>query len=475
MRMLFDQADSIETADYYLNRIKIEPQQKLTQMFLRRDQSLLNTVSTREPLEWNLISITSKDALDFGLAQFWIKSLLLVPFLSLFILPIGFALRRSSLQHVLYQERLNEQRSFLITMLDSMNDAVIATNMDGRIQTLNPSVTSILGYTSSDLLNRDVGPLLPLGQTQNVGTSRKWLEDQLHNRRKPFTYDCIHLNGTLVPIALTVSSSIDVENPFYLLVIRDLTEQREVESEMKNLHQKYIHREKLAEVGLLVGGILHEVSNPLAAIHGLLSNLLYTDTQRAHPNFDEETRHYFDTVFEHIERVRVLSYEVSSFLKPTSNEMALTDLNSVIHTTTNLIRFDQRWGDIDLKINLDRNLPAIKAIADQLVQVIMNLLLNAADACGGIQDRKALIILETHYQNDMALLTVTDNGKGMSEETVRKIFQPFFTTKGETGGTGLGMPLCEGIISDHGGYMDIVSAPNKGTTISCYLPAHQDT
>ncbi len=475
MDLFLNKTDSYETKDSYLNRIKIEPQKKLAQMLLARDQSKFNTVSTNVPLEWNLISITSKQEVDFGWSHFWIKALFLVPFFSLLILPIGYALRRSSMQQILYQDRLNEQRGFLITMLDSMNDAVIATNLNGRIQTINPSVTSILGYTTAELLNRDIGPILPLGLTQNVESSQKWLEDQSQSRTSTFTYDCIHLNGTYVPVELTISRSIDTENPFYLLVFRNMTEQREVESEMKNLHQKYIHREKLAEVGLLVGGILHEVSNPLAAIHGLLSTLLYTDSQRDEANFDEKTREYFTTVFEHIERVRGLSYEVSSFLKPTSNEMALTDLNSVIHTTANLIRFDQRWGDIDLKIDLDRNLPAIKAIGDQLVQVIMNLLLNAADACDGVTDRKALIILKTHYQNDMALLTVQDNGNGMSEETVRKIFQPFFTTKGEKGGTGLGMPLCEGIINDHGGYIDIVSTPNKGTTISCYLPVHKDS
>ena len=136
---------------------------------------------------------------------------------------------------------------------------------------------------------------------------------------------------------------------------------------------------------------------------------------------------------------------------------------------------DHRWRDIDLKIDLDRNLPAIMAIGDQLVQVMMNLLLNAADACEGITTRKPTIELETHYQDGKARVIVKDNGKGMSEETVRKIFQPFFTTKGDSGGTGLGMPLCEGIINDHGGYMDIVSTPGEGTTITCVLPVHTES
>ena len=473
--LLNSNQDALQNETQYLNRIRVFPQQKLSEMLLRRPFARFTTVSSTEPLEWSLISITPIDSLDFGVKHFVIKSLILVPFLSLFILPIAFSIRRGRMQQTLFQARMNEQRTFLITMLDSMNEAVIATDLTGRAQTVNPAVTQILGYTNADLLNRDIAPILPLGTSPNTESSAKWLHDQSQNRKNTLEYDCIHINGQWVPIELTVSRSVDAENPFYLLVIRNMSDQREVESEMKNLHQKYIHREKLAEVGLLVGGILHEVSNPLAAIHGLLSNLLYLDGQRTHQNFDPQTREHFNTVFEHIERVRGLSYEVSSFLKPTSNEMALTDLNSVIHTTSSLIRFDYRWRDIDLKIDLDRNLPAIKAIGDQLVQVMMNLLLNAADACDGIEDRKPTIILETHFQNGMAQVIVKDNGKGMNEETVRKIFQPFFTTKGETGGTGLGMPLCEGIINDHGGYMDIASTPGEGTTITVILPVHTES
>ena len=466
---------AFQSDDFYLNRISVYPQQKLSEMLLRRPFARFNTVASAEPLEWSLISMTPKAGLAFGIKTFVVKTLILVPFITLFILPIAFSIRRSKLQQAIFQSRMNEQRTFLITMLDSMNEAVIATDLQGRVQTINPAVSQILGYTNSDLLNRDIAPILPVGTQSKFRSSAQWLNKQSQNRKNTLEYDCIHLNGTWIPVELTVSRSVDAENPFYLLVIRNMTNQREIESEMKNLHQKYIHREKLAEVGLLVGGILHEVSNPLAAIHGLLSNLLYVDGQRSDHNFDPQTREHFTIVFEHIERVRGLSYEVSSFLKPTSYEMTLTDLNSVMHTTSSLIRFDHRWRDIDLKIDLDRNLPAIMAIGDQLVQVMMNLLLNAADACEGITTRKPTIELETHYQDGKARVIVKDNGKGMSEETVRKIFQPFFTTKGDSGGTGLGMPLCEGIINDHGGYMDIVSTPGEGTTITCVLPVHTES
>lgn len=463
-----------ETDQYYINRIFISPQQKLSEMLLRRTEQLFSSVSAKESLNWSLISLVDKDTLAFGFKKYLFKCLLFVPFISLIILPIGFAFRRNRLQQKIYQWRLDQQRTFLITMMDSMHNAVIATDSNGLIQTINPSATRILGYTTSDLLNKDAAPILPTGQTGKAESTESWLKTHSKNSDKKIEYDCVRPDGSWVPIELAISRSVDPENPFYLLVIRDMTYRREVEKEMKNLHQKYIHREKLAEVGLLVGGILHEVSNPLAAINGLLSNLVYTDSEKENPSLDKETLNLFNIVFEHVERVRGLSYEVSSFLRPTSNEMALTDLNSVIHTTTSLIRFDHRWRDVNLDLKLDRNLPPIRAISDQLVQVVMNLLVNAADACTQLEDSKPEIELGTLYKNHMAQVYIQDNGIGMDNETIRKIFQPFFTTKGDSGGTGLGLPLCEGIINDHGGHLEVESNSGTGTRITCYLPVNND-
>lgn len=466
------QNDFIDTKKYYINRLFLSPQDLLSEMLIRRPSAEFTDIQFEPYLQWSLISVIEKDTLPFGVNRFLIKSFIILLLCSAIILPIGFAFRRNHIQQKLYQLRLDDQRSFLITMMDTMSSAVVATDKKGIIQTINPAVTKIFGYTSIELLNRNVAPLLPSSQISKMQNTSDWLQIHSQNNKHKMEYDSLHKDGTWVPIELSVSQSIDPKNPFYLLVMRDMSDRKEVEEEMKNLHQKYIHREKLAEVGLLVGGILHEVSNPLASVNGLLSNLLYNDSEKIDSKFDDETKTAFNVVIEHIERVRGLSYEVSSFLRPTSNEMALTDLNSVIHTTTNLIRFDHRWRDINLELKLDSQLPPIRAISDQLVQVVMNLLVNAADACSKLEDKEPIIMLGTEFKNHMAQVYIQDNGIGMDNETIRKIFQPFFTTKGNSGGTGLGMPLCEGIINDHGGHMEINSSLGEGTRITCFLPTN---
>jgi len=460
----------LETKQHYINRLLLSPQSLLSDMLIRRPQVQFKTIHTDESLQWSLIAIADKDSLTFGLKSFLIKSFIILILSGAIFFPVAFAFQRHRIQEKSYQLRLNDQRSFLITIMDSMSSAVVATDQKGMIQTINPAVTNIFGFTSTELLNRDAAPLLPSSRINKMGTTANWLLSHSKNSSRKIEYDALHKDGSWIPLELSVNQSIDPRNPFYLLVLRDTSDRKEVEQEMKNLHQKYIHREKLAEVGLLVGGILHEVSNPLASVNGLLANLLHKDTEKNKPIFDEETTNAFNVVIDHIERVRGLSYEVSSFLRPTSNEMALTDLNSVIHTTTSLIRFDHRWRDIDLNLELDSQLPPIRAISDQLVQVVMNLLVNAADACSTLEKREPKITLGSQFKDHMAQVYIEDNGVGMDSETIRKIFQPFFTTKGHSGGTGLGMPLCEGIINDHGGHMEITSTINKGTRITCFLP-----
>jgi signal transduction histidine kinase len=132
------------------------------------------------------------------------------------------------------------------------------------------------------------------------------------------------------------------------------------------------------------------------------------------------------------------------------------------------MRYDKRMNRVSLQLHLDSQLPAIYGVADQLTQVIMNLLINAADALSSREEGSREIILRSGLSGENICFTVADNGGGMDQRTLERAFEAFYTTKSK--GTGLGLSLCYSIITGHGGTIEIGSVPNEGTQVRIFLP-----
>jgi len=231
--------------------------------------------------------------------------------------------------------------------------------------------------------------------------------------------------------------------------------------------QKGFHQEKMAAIGVLAAGIAHEIGNPIAAITGLVEEL--QEGCIGH-KCDEGC---MKMVLEQVSRLKKITREVSEFARPQHSTRELLDLNSLIQGVCNLMRYDRRWRGIDLQFDLDSNLPAVEGAPDQLMQVIMNLLVNAVDALEDVRGRTPEIRVSTSVDTarNGVLLVVRDNGHGMDEEAQRHAMEPFFTTKDVGRGTGLGLFLCHSIITAHeGGEIQIESAPGAGTAIKIFLP-----
>ncbi|MEO5352262.1 MAG: ATP-binding protein [Magnetococcus sp. XQGC-1] len=221
----------------------------------------------------------------------------------------------------------------------------------------------------------------------------------------------------------------------------------------------------MASIGTLAAGILHEINNPTSAIFGILEAIVDLNT-----NPDPLLTGYLQMMREQLERITGITREVSEFSMPQMDEVQLLDLNSLVEKCTNLMRFDRRMGNIRLHLDLDRTLPAIQGSSAQLTQVLINLLLNAADALEGQQEPAPSVTVLTHAQPDDVLLQVIDNGIGMDEKTKAQVFDAFFTTKRVGKGTGLGLSVCYSVIEKHMGRIDVSSAPGEGSTFSLFLP-----
>ncbi|ROR32907.1 sensor histidine kinase [Inmirania thermothiophila] len=248
---------------------------------------------------------------------------------------------------------------------------------------------------------------------------------------------------------------------------REMAERERAQRELEVTRRMAWQREKMAAIGTLAAGIVHEIGNPLAGITGLVQSVL--DEPGAVT--DAGARERLELALQEAARIERIGRDVSEFAVPQHERRELLDLNELIGRTVRLLRHDERLRRIEIGLELDQGLPAVEGVADQLMQVVMNLVLNAADA---VLDERARpgggIRLRTRREGATAVLEVEDEGVGMEPSVAAQATEAFFTTKGAGQGTGLGLALCTSIVGAHRGELAIRSRPGEGTTVTVRLP-----
>lgn len=273
-----------------------------------------------------------------------------------------------------------------------------------------------------------------------------------------------------------------------------LQEKKRVEKQLKESQAQVIQQEKMASIGLLAAGVAHEINNPMGFITSNLSSLgKYTDKliqfieiqeQAIERCADETTRSTLAEMKQQIKldylvtdlrelitesldgsrRVSKIVQDLQTFSRGDSNETVPSDLNETIMRTVSMVRNEIKYvAELDLQLD---NLPRVICQSQQIGQVVMNLLMNAAHSIQG----KGLITLATSQVGDAVEISVTDNGCGILAEHLERIFEPFFTTKEAGRGTGLGLAISHDIVKKHGGELLVESTTGKGTTFTVRLP-----
>ncbi|HUF04930.1 MAG TPA: ATP-binding protein [Aridibacter sp.] len=226
--------------------------------------------------------------------------------------------------------------------------------------------------------------------------------------------------------------------------------------------------EKLAAVGRLAAGVVHEINNPLATISACAEALeSRVDEGVFGTSSDvEDLREYLGLIHSEAFRCKSITNGLLDFSRVRTGNRNEVDLGEVIRSSANLVSHQKRGDNIEIVIEVEDSLPAVKADEGQIQQAIIALATNAIDAMpdGG------KLTFRANADGKRLLIEVRDTGIGIKTEDVSRIFEPFFTTKEVGKGTGLGLSVCYGIITDHGGRLNVRSNPGKGTTFSIYLP-----
>jgi len=241
------------------------------------------------------------------------------------------------------------------------------------------------------------------------------------------------------------------------------TLEQKVEQRTRQIEQIYdqmVHSEKLASLGRLSASIAHEINNPLSAILTYLS-LIQMQAERSSP-----IHQHLDIIERQVNAIARLTQELRDFSKPPRKEHLPTQVNEVIGDVLRLITKDLEKHKIQLSVELDHNLPLIDASAEQLAEVILNLIINARDA---MHEGGSLCVHTRILPEACIWIEIGDTGTGMPAEVISRIFEPFFTTKGERG-TGLGLSISYRIIQEHNGKIAVNSKVGRGTTFMIALP-----
>jgi two-component system, NtrC family, sensor kinase len=221
-----------------------------------------------------------------------------------------------------------------------------------------------------------------------------------------------------------------------------------------------LHQEKMAAFGLLAAGIAHEVGNPLTSISSMVQMLQRHET-------DPYTQHKLSLVAGQLVRIRTTLRELIEFSRPASSERGRVALGDVLDEALNIAKYYKRTRGRIATPPIPDDLPPLVGVRDQLVQVFLNLVLNAIDAT----PRDGQIELAVGRREDGVEVSVRDNGSGIQPEHAERLFQPYFTTKKH--GTGLGLFVTRKLVLDHGGSIDFESPPGQGATFRIRLPVGQ--
>ncbi|WP_051374935.1 PAS domain S-box protein [Desulfosarcina sp. BuS5] len=376
------------------------------------------------------------------------------------------------------EEALQKNERNLSITLNSIGDAVIATDTKGRVTRMNPIAEKLTGWNLSEAKGR---PLIEVFNIINEET-RKQMKSPAEKVMREGTIVglanhtvLISKNGTETPIADSGAPIKNDQGDIFgiILVFRDISEKIEAEKQKKKLEAEAMRTGQLVSIGEIAAGVAHEINNPINSVINL-AQILLDECNSESSEYDIAGR-----IIKEGDRIANIVSNLLSFARGNmEKEKNLVNLSEIISDTLVLAKVQMQKDQIELRVNIPLNLPKIIANPQQIQQVFLNLIINARYALNqkysGTHENKILEILGEEATIDdcpYVRAIFQDNGIGIPANEIKKVINPFYSTKPTGIGTGLGLSISHGIISDHGGYIRIESTEGEFTRVIIDLPA----
>jgi PAS domain S-box-containing protein len=361
------------------------------------------------------------------------------------------------------EEALRESQEFSSGLLESSPNPINVVNLDTSIRYVNPAFEKLTGFTLDEIRGRKAPyPWWPEGTRERILAAFK---DSIERggRRSETAHNFRKKSGERFWVEINSAPVIREGKPVYLIVSwLDVTERKRAEEKEKQLQRELYLAQRLASVGELAAGVAHEINNPLTGVLGFSQRLMRKST-------DEAFSRDLEVIHGEARRAADVVQNLLTFARRRQPKKEYANINDIVQKTLELRDYALHTNNIEVVTAFASDLPQIMVDFPQIQEVFLNIILNAEQAMNEAHGRGKLII-KTREIKDYVRISLADDGPGIAPENLDKVFDPFFSTRTERGGTGLGLSACHGIVTEHGGRIYVRSKLGKGTTFFVELP-----
>jgi two-component system NtrC family sensor kinase len=352
------------------------------------------------------------------------------------------------------EARLRQQEQFRQRMLESFPDLILVIDQDGRYTFVSSRIRDLLGFRPEDLLGQKVA------DSKNHSPEFLVLYQDVASGKQAFgasEFGALHRDGSWRTMRASASRLFDGEDKSggVIMSVRDVTVE-------KKLEQQIIQSERLAAMGQMIGGFAHELNNPLTAILGVGELLQETETS-------EGARKQLGMLQQQARRATEIVQNLMYFARPPAPGKTQVNLSELVERTLHLQAYSLRKNNITVDFLKEPGLPMLLGDPHQLMQVFLNLILNAEQAIRENREKGTLRI-RLGKTGNAVWASFQDDGPGIAPEILPNIFDPFYTTKRPGRGTGLGLSICKAVMKEHAWNIDAAPGPGGGAVFTVSLP-----
>jgi PAS domain S-box-containing protein len=362
-------------------------------------------------------------------------------------------------------KEINTIRQF-DSLIENFPDMIHSVDASGNIVYVNHMATQLLGYTNVELCGMNICKLYP---PEILDAVEKGFREVKETGEKRIESLFMAYDGTRIPVELRTLVIRDDQGLFAqtFTISRDLRK-------LKEMQESLIHAGRLAAIGELAAGVVHDLNNPLTAVI-LAANVMKTlsDNPSVPPGeMREQTAMFCETISESAETMEHLTTRLRDFARGIKEQHTPVDLFDPIHDALFILAHRLKSNQIAVRCPVIKDKHWVLGDRNQIEQVFLNLFANACDAMAQREVRELSVTIEPHTYDGKSFWScaVADTGEGVSDQEQQLVFKAFHTTKPRGKGTGLGLSIARSILKEHNGEIELASASGKGATFTIFLP-----
>jgi len=367
------------------------------------------------------------------------------------------------------QENSTDQNEPLDAILDAAVDAMVISDEQGRILRFNRAAQGLFGYTEEDMAGRNVTALMP---EPDRGRHAQYMSRYLSGGTPAIIglgreVTGLHASGKTMPMHLSVGEIRGSGEARFVAIIRDLSEAKATEKEVRELETHLAHADRLVVLGELTAGIAHEINQPLTAIAAFADAGARLIGSR-HPEAQEELEAICRRVSEQARRAGDVVSRLRRLARKGAIAKSAHDIEELVGNVLLLFGHELKSSGVDLVTEFEPNLPLMHLDEIQIQQVIVNLIKNSIDSLNAAGSTQPRVKVRVQISGSQVDILVSDNGPGVPGEQRTHLFEPFYTTKPH--GVGLGLSICKNIAVAHGGNLSYEPSQSGGALFRLSLP-----